>query len=157
MLKNAITSDDQQQQDYTFVRHILESYQFPVDEALTPKQETALMIACYQSKLSIINLLLKHGADPNIVDADGNSAVIHCLKSLKSTTLDALRLLAENKAVLVYVNYFGHKPKDYIEAYRAKNPEEYEDLVEGYDELTSRYYYKVCLLHAFQVTNVALL
>ena len=40
------------------------------------KNRTALMWACLYRRIPIIDLLLEHGADPNIVDEDGESALL---------------------------------------------------------------------------------
>ena len=154
LVKNTILSSSTHL-DFEYMLGLLEG--FPVNIPLNESGETALMIAAKLGKLAIMNLLLKRGADPNIVDTSGNSAVIHSIKSLKPVALEAIRLLHENGAVLSYLNNEGKRPADYIEGFRSKNMDEYEDLLENYEEFTSRYCLKVSLYYAFKLNKINLI
>lgn len=156
LIRSCILSQDKHT-DFNFVVGLIEDYEFPINYPLNRNGETALMIAAGQCKLNIINFLLHHSGDPNLRDINGNTAVIHCLRGMKSAALEALRMLHSNGAVLVYRNYFKQTPHDFIDKYREKDNDEYEDLIEAYDELTSTYYYKVLLYYSYKRSKIHLI
>lgn len=39
---------------------------------------TALMASCQYGRVQLVNVLLQKGADPNLKDKEGNTAVHHC-------------------------------------------------------------------------------
>ena len=69
--------------------------------ATNMKNETALMIACQKGNESAIHILMNAGADPNIVDVDGNSGVHHAV--IEDCNSEMLQSLI-NQCQLVNVN-----------------------------------------------------
>ena len=53
--------------------------------ATNKKNENALMLACKNKKKDVINVLLNAGADPNIVDVDGDTCLHNAARSYCST------------------------------------------------------------------------
>ena len=87
---------------------------------------TPLLAAVFQRHDDIANLLLDHGANPNIIDSDGNSALMHVV-GLDNTSL-AKTMIAKNADV----NYV--RPRDGFTALmtaRQRNNQELIDLLKS--------------------------
>lgn len=56
----------------------------------TLKHQTALLLAAGWGNTSCVDLLLKHGADPNIANVDGETPLIVACEHIKTATVDLL-------------------------------------------------------------------
>lgn len=81
-----------------------------MDVQTTAGQSTALHRAAYCGHLAVVQLLLQHGANPLLVDADGLTA-LH--KAVEGGQLEAARVLVENTpAARAVANRRGQTPAD---------------------------------------------
>ena len=73
--------------------------------ATNKKCHTALMMACDKGNIDGINVLMKAGADPNIVDADGYNCLHFVV--LRGCSIDVLQKITEHGADVNAVNKNG--------------------------------------------------
>lgn len=156
LLKHAIQIKDESL-DFYSVQNILELPSFPINSALDSKGMTSLMFACYLGKLNIINLLLKKGASPHVLDSHLDNPVVYALRGFKSNLLEVLRLLYQYDANFSYTNLHGESPFDLLPEYRLRNYEDYEELCELMSEFTDRYYSRGNLLKIYNVSRLGLI
>lgn len=155
MLKHAIQIRDEGM-DYSSVRNIIELPSFPIDAPLDSTGMTSLMFACYLGKLSIINLLLKHGASPRIQDKNLDNCVVYALRGYKSNILEVLQLLYQYDANFYYKNTQGKSPIDMLSDYKARDFEDYEELCELLHEFAYRFYSRGSLMKIYYTTRLEL-
>ena len=156
MLKHAIQIRDEGL-DYSSVRNIIELPSFPVDAALDSSGMTSLMFACYLGKLPIINLLLKHGANPHLIDKLLDNCVVYALRGYRSNILEVLQLLYQYNANFFYKNTHGKSPIDMLADYKARDFEDYEELSELLHEFAYRFYSRGSLMKIYHTTRLELL
>lgn len=82
---------------------------------------TALHFAAYNADIEMVELLLKNGADPNIVDVHGNGALwgathTACLAIATARNYRALELLLKNGANPHHLNKYERSPFQRSEA-----------------------------------------
>ncbi len=73
---------------------------------------TALQAATYKGSTKIVSALLKYGADPNIVDANGTSPLIY---ATQFQHYEILKLLLKYQADQGYKDLSGNTALDYAE------------------------------------------
>lgn len=76
------------------------------------KSATALQASSYKGSVKIVLLLLKYGANPNIVDANGTSPLIY---ATQFQHFEILKLLLEYDADKGYKDLNGNTALDYAE------------------------------------------
>jgi hypothetical protein len=155
MLKHAIQIRDEGL-DYSSVRNIIELPSFPIDAALDSSGMTSLMFACYLGKLSIINLLLKHGANPHVLDKILDNCVVYALRGYRSNILEVLQLLYQYDANFFYKNSKGKSPIDMLKDYKARDFEDFEELRELLHEFAYRFYSRGSLMKMHYNTRLEL-
>jgi len=89
------------------VKFLLKNNVAPDTKTTNFAEDTAFMTACKSKNLEIAAILLKHGADPNTRDKQGNTALHNAANTAQFETL---KFLCENGADLSAVNDQGETP-----------------------------------------------
>ncbi|MET3035950.1 ankyrin repeat domain-containing protein [Chryseobacterium sp. NRRL B-14859] len=123
-------------EDPSELKKMLEKHPENVNEAEKGMLYTPLMLAAEMERIESVTLLLEHGADPNLQNIEGKTA-LHLLPEQQPITWTSVEhkvkiaeLLFQYKADLSILDQFGGQPLWYAVFY-VKKPEDVK-LVETY-------------------------